>query len=184
MQKLIDAGITTPEAAAALTRSELLARPGIGPATVGKVETWLASHGLELRAEKPKRVKPSAKPWTDLWTAIWLERRGTPYQWPKGKEFHRAAAHCLGLADACGMDADVFRRCCENFQRWIDQDDWKASPATVDRARYQAAALLQERHVPKRGRFEMSDEARKENDRRGREIMERRAEMALARGKV
>jgi len=164
-----------------LTRSELLARPGIGPATVGKVEEWLASHGLELRPEKPKRVKPSAKPWTDLWASIWLDRRGTPYQFG---EWHRASAHALGLAEACRHDVEAFRRCCAAFHRWIDQEDWKANPRTLERARYKADALLNERHVPKRGRFEMSDEARKENDRRGREIMERRAELALARGKV
>tara|TARA_R110000824_G_scaffold183776_2_gene364813 strand:- start:1708 stop:2736 length:1029 start_codon:yes stop_codon:yes gene_type:complete len=142
--------IHTPEAAAALTRSEFLNRDKVGPATANAAVVWMAAHGLTFRPEKPKAVKPSAKPWTDIWAEVWMDRRGTKYHFG---EWHRASANALGLAESCRGDVETFRRCCSVFHDWIDSDDWKAKPPTVARARHHAPALLNEQPVRRRGEY-------------------------------
>ena len=161
---LDSAGLTTPEAVAALTRSELLKRPGVGPATAAAVIGWLAQHGLALRPEKPKAPKPSAKPWTDIWAEVWLDRRGTAYRFG---EWWRASRDALAFAEGCRDDADEFRRCCGVFHGWVDSGDWKAKPPTLERARYKVEALRNETPPRRRGEYTgPTPEAAAENERR------------------
>jgi len=161
---LDSAGLTTPEAVAALTRSELLKRPGVGPATATAVIGWLAQHGLALRPEKPKAPKPSAKPWTDIWAEVWLDRRGTAYRFG---EWWRASRDALAFAEACRDDSDEFRRCCGVFHGWVDSGDWKAKPPTLERARYKVEALRNETPPRRRGEYTgPTPEAAAENERR------------------
>jgi hypothetical protein len=147
---LTAAGLISPAACAALTRSELLARPGIGPATVEAVAVWLATLDLELRPERPKKVKPDAKPFTDIWAAVWLARRGTKYQFG---DWWKASQDALAFADSVRGNLEEFRRCVETFHGWIDDDDWKANPATLERARYKAVALMNEGPTVRRGEY-------------------------------
>ena len=168
---LAAAGLDTPAAVAALTRTELGNREGIGPKSVDRIAAWLASQGLALRPEAPKAPKPNAKPYTDAWGLVWLSRRGTKYQFG---EWHRSSADAAGLAEACGHDIEVYRRCCEAFHDLIDAEDWLANPPTLGRARQQSASLLNAMPRRSRGTYTPpSDEERARNTAAGERLRAR-----------
>lgn len=150
-------------------------RKGIAGKTADAVEAWLESEGMALQAEKKKAPKPSARPFTDAWGAIFEVRRRTRYNFSPWWQSSRDA---LALADACGGDVETFRRVCERFHDLEDEGTWSRAP-TLSKCLYQVAELLNA--APKRTRGEyvpMSPEQKKRNKERREMLMEERRKRA------
>lgn len=86
------AGLTTPEAMAALSPSELRKRPGIGAKAVGEVAAALTREGFTMQPDAPKKAHGHAltadeKAITDAWAAAWKATHdGNAYRWDLGPQ--------------------------------------------------------------------------------------------------
>lgn len=92
--KAVDLG--SPQACAALTRSELLKRNGIGEKAANAVVLWLAAEGLSLRPEV-RRSNPMGDPQVracgDAWQRQWQARHPSKWAFDWAKDARKLRAY-------------------------------------------------------------------------------------------